>query len=98
MFPREPDRFFVQLLGVEETPLYAGDLGADQRRTGPEILRAVIGPDLKLPMMCSQRLQMRRTLLGTHRVAVRRPRERCVKVVFRDLEERWRGPQEPLRL
>ena len=48
---RRADGLFVESLGIELATFDARNLGADQRGAVLEILRAILRPDLKLPVM-----------------------------------------------
>ena len=57
------DGLFVETLGVDLAALQAGDLGADQRGSVLEVLRAILRVDLKLSVMGGQSLQMPHALV-----------------------------------
>ena len=92
------DRLFVEALGIELAPLQAGDLRADQGGTVGKILRAVLGPCLKLAVMRGQGLEVPGPLRIGCRIAERRPRQRGVEMIFRPLEEGGRRPEEAFSL
>ena len=85
---RRADGILIQILGVELAAFDPCDLGGDQRDTVFKVLRTVRRPDLQLPMVGSQRFQMRRVLIGGDSVEVAgcRMRKRAVKVIFRRFE------------
>ncbi len=51
VLPSQPNGLFIETLGVKLSAFDAGDLGTDQRGSICEVLGAVMGPDLELPMM-----------------------------------------------
>src|ERR1700733_9655565 len=76
---RRTDRLLVQVLGIEHPAFEAGEFGADQRGAVFEILRAVVRPDLQLPVMRSDSVQVRLSLDGRYRVAMGGFGQRAVK-------------------
>ena len=83
---RRADGLFVETLGIELAALDAGDLGADQRGAVLEILRAILRPDLELPVMRSHSVEVLLSLAGRRRVAAGGPGQRAVEVIFGFLE------------
>src|ERR1700730_3545971 len=88
------DGLFVEALGIELAAVEAGNLRADQRGTVCKILRAVLGPFLKLAVMRGQCLQMPGPLRIAGCAAERGPRQRGIEMVFRPLEVEWRRPEQ----
>ncbi len=80
---RRADGLFVKPLGVELAAFQAGDLGADQRGAVLEVLRAILRPDLKLPVVRSNSVQVLLPLAGRCGVAAGGLGQRAVKVIFR---------------
>src|SRR5262249_45263616 len=52
------ERRFVEALRIELPALDAGDLGADEQRAVLEALRAILCPDIELPLVKDDGLQM----------------------------------------
>ena len=82
------DRLFVEALGIELAALDPRDLGADQRGAVLEILRAILRPDLQLPVMRSDSVEVLLSLAGRRGVATGGSGQRGVKVIFGFLEVR----------
>jgi hypothetical protein len=79
---RRSDGLFIQTLGVQFPAFDAGDLGADQRRVIPEILGAILRPEIDLLVVSGECLQILGPLLGRCKVVLCRPRERVKEKVF----------------
>ena len=90
------DGLFVEAHRVNIAALEASDLGADQRGAVLEILRAIRRPDLELPVMCGDSVQVPWPLVGCRGIAGGGLRQRAVEVIFRRFELRNRGPQQPV--
>ena len=74
------DGLFVEPLGVELAAFDACDLRADQRGAVLEILRAVLRPDLELPVVGGQSLEMLLPLVGGCGIAGCRAGQRAIEV------------------
>jgi len=61
------DGLFIQALGIERAVFQSGDLSFYQCSAILEILRAILSPDLELPLVGRQRGQMRSPLVGGRR-------------------------------
>ena len=81
------DGLFVEALGIELAALQARDLRADQRGAVLEILRAIRRPDLELPVVSGQSLEMRPPLASCRGLAERRSGQCAVEVIFRRFEK-----------
>ena len=92
---------FVEMSGIEVTPRQPGKLGANQPGTVLKILRAVLGPDLELPVVRSQGFHVRdlpirwNAVSGFYRTG---SRQSGVEVVLGLLKECGRSPEEDLCL
>ncbi|CAB3810395.1 hypothetical protein LMG28614_07269 [Paraburkholderia ultramafica] len=69
MLLRRVDGLLVELFGIKHAAFDAGDLGPDQCGAIREILGTVFRPDLQLPVMYSQSVQVLLPLLGRCAVA-----------------------------
>src|ERR1700685_4066050 len=98
VFVRRPDGLFVKVLGLELAALDACYLRAYQRSAVFEILRAILCPDLQLPVMRSDGVDMLLPLASRSGVAIGGFDQRPVKVIFGFLKEDRRGPEQRLRL
>jgi hypothetical protein len=88
------DRRLVEAFSLQFLSVEASDLGGDQRDTVSEVVGAVIGPDLDLPVVRSERLRAARMLLGRYRIMRRAcQRQRRVKMIFGHLD----GVRQPRR-
>lgn len=87
------DGLFIGSLRVELAALQPSNLGADQRRTILEIVRAIRCPGQELPVMHSDGSQALPALAGRRGTAEGRLRQRGVKVIFRCFQLWPRGPQ-----
>ena len=63
------DRGLVKTFGIQRSPFDSSDLRRDQKGAVFEILRAVLCPFRKLPMVSGQSLNMPPILIGTRRIA-----------------------------
>src|SRR6266478_3234251 len=77
------DGLLVKMLGIKYAALDTCDLCADKRSAVFEILRAIHGPDLELPVVSGQSLQMLLPLLKRCGVVECRPGKRSVEVMVR---------------
>ena len=81
------DGLFVEALGVELAAFEACDLGADQRGAVLEILRAILRPDLELPVVRSDSAsRCCAPLVGGRGVAGGGVGQRAIEVIFRHFE------------
>ena len=95
---RRADGQFIETLGIELATLQASDLGADQRGSVLEVLRAIIRVDLKLSVVGGQSLQMPSALVGAAGPAAGGPGQGAVEMMFRRFfEMRHRRPWQPGR-
>src|SRR5215472_8171053 len=95
---RRTDGLFVEVHGVESAAINPGNLRTNQRSAVSEILRAVFRPDLELPVMCSDIVQVLWPLAGRGELAPGDPGQRAVKVIFGFLKVRGTDPEQWLRL
>ncbi len=89
------DAPLIEPHGVDIAAFQASDLGSDQRGAVFEVLWALLGPDLELPVMGGQRCEMRSPLAGG--VTNRGMRQSAVKAKIGDLVKipRRRMPLRP---
>ena len=59
------DGLLIQALGLQFTTINTCNLGADQRGAVLEVLRAMFGPGLELPMVHRQDFQVRHPLIAS---------------------------------
>src|SRR5271155_5207075 len=93
---RQAYGLLVQKLGIEVAALQSGDLGADQRSAVPEILRTMLRPNLQLPVMPSNSVQVLRLLDGRHAFEIGGVGQRAVKVVISLLDDPDIHPRQTL--
>ncbi len=91
------DGLLVKVLGVKYTALDTRDLCADKRSAVFEILRAIHCPDLELPVVNGQCLQMLLPLVGRCRVVDCRSGKRSVEVMARRFQSCLPCPKQLLR-
>src|SRR6516162_1379751 len=92
------DGLFVKVHGIGRAATNPGNLRTNQRSAVSKILRAVFRPDLELPVMCSDIVQVLWPLAGRGELAPGDPGQRAVKVIFGFLKVRGTDPEQRLRL
>ena len=80
---RRTDRLFIEAHRVDIAALDARNLRAHQRGAVLEMLRATLRPDLQLPMMGSQSVEVRPSLVGSCGIATGGFGQRTVKAIIR---------------
>jgi hypothetical protein len=95
---RQPHGLCIEAHGLEITAVDARDLGGVQRRWAREILGAVLRPQRQLLLVGDEHLTMLGPLVGRGHLVGRRSREGAIEMVLGDLEERRRGPGQPVHL
>src|SRR5712691_8108238 len=80
------DGLFVETHRVDIAAVDASNLGADQRGAVLEIVRAIRRPELELPVMRSDSVQVLLTLAGCRGIAGGGSGQRAVKLIFGPFE------------
>src|SRR5215813_13819472 len=87
------DGALVQIHGIERASLDAGNLGADQRCTILEVLRAIRRPGPKLPLMRAKCFSMFGVRVGSYGFASCGAAQASIEMAFRLLHGKDRQPR-----
>src|SRR5262249_48053002 len=88
----------VEVLRLERAAFQPGDLRADQSGAVGEVLRAILRPDLQLPVMAGHRLEMPAVFDGLHTIAASSMGKCGEEPVVCRAKLRGYGPEERSRL
>jgi hypothetical protein len=80
------DGLFVEELGIELAALQTGDFRPDQRGAVLKILRAILRPYFKLPVLSRQSLEVLLFPIGRRGIPGCRVRKRSIEVKLRDFK------------
>ena len=97
VFSGRADGLFIQAHRVDIVPLNAGNLCTDQRGAVLEIVRAIDRPELELPVVGRQYIDMLLPLVRRRGVRGCGMRQRAVELILCFFKVGWRCPQQPLR-